>query len=110
MAPAGSPGFGDGLPAGGGRWPQDPPAGDPSSVDAYTYGEDEFLYVGVQWVNGDVLAYTQIGASTVGDPVVFYMAAPGETLAETGRLFNASETIWARHIGGGSPGDWVQAT
>lgn len=85
--------------------PPTPPEGDPSSTSAYFYGGS---LVGLQWVNGDAAAYTEIGLS--GAPgtepsSVTDIVAPGVTSYETG---TTTETHWwVRHKRDGIAGNWV---
>lgn len=103
-APAGSE-LGNGL------WANDPPAADPSSLSASFYGDEfEGVKVRLQWVNGDVTAYTLIGFSADAgtEPTTVWMSvSPGVTLADTERAHSSADFWWVRHTKGGTPGDWV---
>jgi hypothetical protein len=100
MAPAGST-------LGGGKWENNPTAGDPSGLGIYFVSEDTGE-VGLQWVNGDLDAWTEIAYSTDGDPVLgetLMMVAPGVTRWDTG---TTNQTGWyVRHTRGGTPGEWI---
>ena len=88
------------------------PDGDPTSVSLYYYGGSN---IGVQWVNGDSEAYTDVGSSgsSGSEPAsVTATVDPGETQYETGTSgtigFVVSGTYWwVRHRKNGQTGDWV---
>lgn len=100
-----------GSELGGGLWPVDPPAADPSGFTAGFYGDElSGLKVRLQWANGDAEAWTQVGFSTdIGtEPTSLWdTRPPGDTQYETERAYSATEYWWIRHTRGGTPGDWV---
>jgi hypothetical protein len=99
-----------GSTLGGGHWPDDPPTGDPSGLTFYVVSEDTGE-IGIEWVNGDLAAWTEIAFSPDGEPVLgelVMMTAPGVTRWNTGTT--SSVGWWVRHTRGGTPGDWVGPT
>jgi len=99
----------------GGHYPDNPPDGPPRFPSTYFYGGEENPLLGVQWVNGDTTAWTQIGFEDQGggEPTVHaFTIPPGATSYETGMSYGilSGTAVWVRHTRGGTPSDWVEAS
>lgn len=93
--------------------PPDPPAAAPSNVTLYSYSGNR---VGVQWVNGDATASTEIGTSlspSTEPAGAEYVAPPGATRRETdyaGSIgLGGTRWFWCRHVKGGQRTAWVRS-
>jgi hypothetical protein len=89
---------------GGGLYADDPPAALPTNLTAY-YMNETLTLVGLQWVNGDPLASTDVGRNAGGDPTDWDSVGPGVAVYETGEAYATGWKI--RHNRGGVAGAWV---
>lgn len=89
------------------------PAGPPTNVSTYSYGEG---LVGVQWTNGDAEAGTPVyffdqasgcPGTFPDDLTLIGTASPGQTALETGQTTACS--YYVRHVKNGQFSSWVQA-
>lgn len=87
--PEGSPGLG--------------PTGPPTGGAEFVYAGNK---IGLQWTNGDPLAFTEIGQSESEPTVALYQVGPGETTYETGTT--TSNEWWVRHLRNGQRSAWAK--
>lgn len=109
LAPAAMMGAAAGEAAAGSPAPG--PTGPPTNASTYNHGDELCPLTGVQWTNGDVTAYTDIGnsASASVDPTsVFVQVSPGVTSHETN--VNDTSLFWyVRHTKNSQSTVWVLA-
>lgn len=84
-----------------------PPDGPPTLVSLYPYGGRDY---GIQWVNGDALAETEIGFNATEDvePTSYTQKVPPGTTSYDLRTRNKCYW-WVRHKRGGQYSAWVEA-